>query len=193
MRSVLKTIRDLFSVELAIKVSALISVGIVVSGIVFYLVSAQTEFTHDYGRTIASASNYKLIVLKESLIIFFVFGILIAGGMAVLSLFYSHKVAGPFYRLKQTAKDITNRRLDIKVRFRKGDAIHPLADSLNKMTNNYRERLSRLQSALKELRTESVEFEVSLRKQDTEKAKRSTGRLLSLTREAEDALKGLKL
>jgi signal transduction histidine kinase len=193
MNAVFKAIKDIFSVELAIKVSALISIGIVVSGIIFYLVSAQTEFRHDYGEIIASASNYKLLVLKESLIIFFVFGILITGGIAVLSLFYSHKVAGPLYRVKRTTRDIANGRLDITVKFRKGDSIHPLSDSLNNLTNNYRERLSRLESALKELRAESADFEVSLRKQDREKAKQSTERLLSLIKEAEDALKGLKL
>jgi len=193
MNNVFKAIKDVFSVELAIKVSALISIGIVVSGIIFYLVSAQTEFRHDYGGIIASVSNYKLIVLRESLIIFLVFGILITGGIAVLSLFYSHKVAGPLYRVKQTTRDIANGRLNITIKFRKGDAIHPISDSLNKVTNNYRERLSRLEGALKELKAESAEFEVSLRRQDREKTMQSTERLLSITKEAEDALKGLKL
>lgn len=193
MGNVFKAIKDIFSVELAIKVSLIITLGILVSGAIFYLISGQTELKHGYGEIIATASNYKLIVLRESLIIFFVFGVLIAGGIAVLSLFYSHKVVGPLYRVKQSAKEIANGRLDISIRFRKGDAIHPISESLNKMINNYRERLSRLHTALQALMSESAEFGVSFRRQDTEKTKQSTERLLALTKEAEEALKGLKL
>jgi methyl-accepting chemotaxis protein len=52
---------------------------------------------------------------------------------------FSHRIAGPVYRVKKTAEDIAGGDLRVNVRFRKGDDLHDLADALNSMIGKVRE------------------------------------------------------
>jgi methyl-accepting chemotaxis protein len=47
------------------------------------------------------------------------------------SIFVTHKIAGPLYRLKKTISEITNGNLDVKVNLRKGDDLKDLAEHVN--------------------------------------------------------------
>jgi methyl-accepting chemotaxis protein len=58
-------------------------------------------------------------------------GVLTMLGIAIISVFHSHKVAGPLYRVRQVARDIAEGKLYQRVKFREGDALHPLAGSIN--------------------------------------------------------------
>lgn len=52
---------------------------------------------------------------------------------SIIAILFSHKIAGPIYRVKKIAEELKNGNLNINVRFRKGDEFHDLADVLNKM------------------------------------------------------------
>ena len=61
---------------------------------------------------------------------------LLAAIFTFAGVFLSHKIAGPIYRVERVAEEIGKGNLGIKVKFRKGDDLHHLADSLNKMLAN---------------------------------------------------------
>lgn len=57
---------------------------------------------------------------------------------SAMGVFYSHKIAGPVYRIKKVAEDLAAGNLNVDVRFRKGDEMQELADVLNKAIANLR-------------------------------------------------------
>lgn len=60
--------------------------------------------------------------------------------IAVFGLFFSHKMAGPVYRIKRTLDDAQQGKIDIKTlqfRLRKKDELQDLAESLNKFLQKY--------------------------------------------------------
>ena len=53
-----------------------------------------------------------------------------------VSIFVSHKIAGPVYRFEQSAKIIANGDFSYRIRLRKGDELHELAQAFNGMTES---------------------------------------------------------
>ncbi len=72
---------------------------------------------------------------------------LVIAVMGILSIFVSHKIAGPAYRLSTSLQQVTAGDLDISVRLRKGDDLQGLADQVNA-------HLDELRSFVKTLETD---------------------------------------
>ncbi len=58
---------------------------------------------------------------------------------SIIAIFFSHKIAGPIYRVEKIAEELKNGNLNIKVRFRKGDELQHLATALNNMISGIKE------------------------------------------------------
>lgn len=50
---------------------------------------------------------------------------------AAFSLYLTHRLAGPLYRLHQSARELAQGNLTLRVRLRRGDELHELADVAN--------------------------------------------------------------
>ncbi len=59
-----------------------------------------------------------------------IIGLILAA--AFFSIFRTHRIAGPLYRLHMSAKELAEGNLTLRIRFRKGDDLHELADAFNK-------------------------------------------------------------
>lgn len=55
-----------------------------------------------------------------------------------LSIFVSHRIAGPLYRLKKSLSLITQGNLNVKVKLRKGDDLNDLAEHVNILVEELR-------------------------------------------------------
>jgi len=55
-----------------------------------------------------------------------------------ISIFVTHKIAGPLYRLKKSLSMITQGNLDVKVTLRKGDDLKDLAEHVNMLVDELR-------------------------------------------------------
>ena len=64
---------------------------------------------------------------------------------AVFSIYLTHRVAGPLFRIEQTAREMIRGNLAIRIRLRKGDELHELAGLVN-------ETLGNLEKAFREIR-----------------------------------------
>ncbi len=53
-----------------------------------------------------------------------------------VSIFVSHKIAGPVFRFEESARTIANGDFSLRIRLRKGDELHDLADAFNRMTES---------------------------------------------------------
>ncbi len=56
--------------------------------------------------------------------------------VGILSIFISHKIAGPVYRFEKSAEIISKGDLSLRIKLRKGDELQDLADAFNKMTES---------------------------------------------------------
>lgn len=55
-----------------------------------------------------------------------------------ISIFVTHKIAGPLYRLKKSLSLITQGNLDVKITLRKGDDLKDLAEHVNMLVDELR-------------------------------------------------------
>lgn len=53
-----------------------------------------------------------------------------------VSIFVSHKIAGPVYRFEESAKTIASGDFSLRIRLRKSDELHDLADAFNRMSES---------------------------------------------------------
>jgi methyl-accepting chemotaxis protein len=53
-----------------------------------------------------------------------------------VSIFVSHKIAGPVYRFEESARTIANGDFSYRIKLRKGDELHDLAIAFNRMTES---------------------------------------------------------
>jgi methyl-accepting chemotaxis protein len=82
------------------------------------------------------AEAARAILLLHGRIWPWVAGVIIFFG--VISVFISHKIAGPVYRLKKSLQDITEGNLNFKVKLRKWDDLKDLAEHVNQLVEELR-------------------------------------------------------
>lgn len=108
------------------------------------------------------ASSYSMLVLA-----------VVAIAVAVISVLYSHKIAGPIFRLERNMEQIGSGDLTVSTRFRGGDQLSLLADDLNSMVRSLNhtarsatealEAVRRSEDALKDLLAKEYPREEELR------------------------------
>ncbi len=67
--------------------------------------------------------------------------LLISPLIFILGLLFSHRIAGPVYRINKTLRDISKGNLSLKIRLREGDELVDLADAINNLTASFNETL----------------------------------------------------
>jgi methyl-accepting chemotaxis protein len=77
----------------------------------------------------------------------------------IVSIYVSHKVAGPLYRLKKTLSEITKGNLNVTVKLRKWDDLKDLADHLNMLVEELRTFVTTLRNDYDLLSEYIVELE----------------------------------
>ncbi len=60
----------------------------------------------------------------------------------LLGLFFSHKIAGPVYKIEKSVREISEGNLALKIKLRKGDEFWSLANIINTMTENISSSIS---------------------------------------------------
>jgi len=149
-----------FPLKLTVKVILVIAAGVAVTGALLY-VSSQIWLGESYTEGLKTLSKSRGVILRNSIIIYATTSLFVLAGIIVLGLLYSHRVAGPLYRLAATARLISGGDYRVHVKLRDGDAVHPLADSMNQLVEGCNERLRRLTDALNSLEEASERLEAA--------------------------------
>ena len=68
--------------------------------------------------------------------------ILISLATVYMVLYFSHKIAGPLYRIEKIAIDIGNGNLKEIINFRENDELKPINSALQQMVENLREKIT---------------------------------------------------
>jgi methyl-accepting chemotaxis protein len=100
----------------------------------YFFLSSIVNFIEEYERP--PTGSELIIASTKPLLVILPVAFLV---LAVVCIFVSHRIAGPLYRLKMFMEKVQNGDYTVKLRFRKGDAIHDVADSFNQMVEGIKQ------------------------------------------------------
>ena len=124
---------------------------LVFGGVLFVALTlfyTQGTLTTSFANSRLSIQNTSFAILPSVVYITVLTVILIGLMAAMLTLFMSHKIAGPMYRFEKEIKRIADGDLKQPVQIRKGDQLQELSTSLNDMIDNLSENLKDIRSAV---------------------------------------------
>lgn len=138
-------IKKKFQRNFILKFCALVILGSVISGLIVYVMSGATVTTtfENSRLTIKSTADFMLPALLLSSVIVV---ILVGTATIFVTLFTSHKIAGPLYRMEKDVQEITSGNLDIRFNLRQGDELKALAGSLDMMALTLKNRIAEIKT-----------------------------------------------
>lgn len=116
---------------LALLVTIITACNIYVLGSYFY----DSSITQNEGRTLSMVMESFIREFWPRLVILVVVNIII---VFVVSVMYSHQIAGPAYKLENSIKRITEGDLTFEVSLRRNDNLKELASALNSLLEKFR-------------------------------------------------------
>lgn len=110
-----------------------------------------------YLRTFNHNTKYRQTVLSTLLWVFGIGIMVVIIQLVLLTIFFSHKIAGPVYRFEVVCHNIINGNYTDTVQLRKGDEMQNLARLLNEVIQQTRKRFHGLISGKSEEKEKIVE------------------------------------
>jgi methyl-accepting chemotaxis protein len=139
--------------------------GALISGLFVYtIISRSMEFG-------ILTENPALIatwaLLRPTIILSHLIGVavVITAGV-LLTLQYSHRIAGPFYRVEKVASEVETGNLSVKFTFRKGDELAPMEDILKGMITGLQMRVRAMATPVVSLHKQEAEILDAIRRSD---------------------------
>ena len=108
-----------------------------------------------YGAVLSTVQDLEQVLLVKVGMIYAIMSIFIIVAVVLLHLFYSHRIAGPAYRLGREARVIGQGGLKGNIRFRQKDNLTDMADSLNQVASRYQGRISSVKENLSQIETQA--------------------------------------
>lgn len=140
-------IKKKFQRNFILKFLILIIAGVLISGALIYLMSRSTlTTTFDNSRlAIRSTADYILpsVLLSGATVI-----IIIGLATIIMTLFVSHKIAGPLYHIGKDVDELASGNLNVRFKLRGGDEIKELAYKLDSMTQSLNLKADAIKKAL---------------------------------------------
>ncbi len=155
-----------YSGRLFVQVIALLVIGAIGAASVLYF-GIQEDVPPAYSAALASIQRLKNTLAERTFLTYALFSVIIIAGVAVVNLFYSHRIAGPLVRLARDADKIRDGDLTAEVRFRKKDVTTPMADAMNQLTETYRARVREMRDDADRLVSLGHEVEQLIRSEKT--------------------------
>jgi methyl-accepting chemotaxis protein len=133
------SIKRKLQLRMLVKIWSIIFASLFLTGIIFYFYS-----------DISVGKSYRLFHVKAQNFLDFLLPVLLTGFFASLilgilaALFFPHAIAGPLYRIESQLIDIGRGNLNKEFKIREGDDVKDLADSVNVMIRELRNKLKRI-------------------------------------------------
>lgn len=93
------------------------------------------------------ASSYSIVILA-----------VVTGAIAVISVLFSHRIAGPLYRIEKNLELISSGDLTVSTRFRGLDQLNSLGDDLNAMVRSLNHTSRSIMDALEDIKDREEEL-----------------------------------
>ena len=143
-------IKKEFQMAFIIKFCLLVILGALVSGAVIYLVSqgsATTVFENSRIRIKSTADFILPAVLLSTAVV----TVLVGLATAMVTLYTSHKIAGPIYRIEKDLEKVMLGDLRVKFNLRKNDQLQALAVMIEALVGNLGDNIKELRLVKSEL------------------------------------------
>ena len=150
-----------FQLRFILKFCLLILCGVLISTGLLFLFSQDT-LTSTYEQSRLVIKNTSLAILPATVYTNLITLGLICFAAIAVTLFVSHKLSGPMFRFEEDLRVIGDGDLTKVIRIRKKDQFRPIADSLNRMTGNLREKIRTVHADIEDLRGTASRQGVSL-------------------------------
>ncbi len=155
-------IKKEFQAKFIIKFCLIVILGAIISGIILYAATNQK-----LGNTYLESLN-AIKVLNDNLISNLIYTslitvITISIVTITITLFASHKIAGPLYRLERSTEAIGNGDFTLETRLRENDEITGVASALNEMAGKLRSKMIDIKTDLEEIKESSAGMESALK------------------------------
>lgn len=126
-----------FQSKFIMKFCGLVVLGALATMALLYLFARQTTTVAIVQSriTVMTTADFLLPIMVQTVIIVTA---VVSLAAAAVTLFVSHKIAGPLYRFKQTFKDLASGNFGNQVRLRKGDQLVEVASEFNQMITSVR-------------------------------------------------------
>jgi len=136
-----------FQAKFILKFCTLVAVGGVLTIGILYLLSMQSTTVSILNSRVVvrSTADFLLPVLFQTVIIV---TILVSIATILVTLFVSHKIAGPLYRFKKVMQALAEGDFSSDFRIRHLDQLQDVADAFNNMINKIRQELDQLKHNL---------------------------------------------
>ena len=136
---------------------------------IFPYLSEKLANVYPQGRLVMVLRNANMKVLMSTAVV-----LPIAVWVGIM---FSHRIAGPWYRMEVILREIAEGSLTARVNLRKGDELQSLGDAINEVTDNLRAMAKENVEYIDSLDDTLKSFEDELRKESLDAIK--TGLLLS--------------
>lgn len=143
-------IKKEFQRAFIIKFCLLVILGALVSGAVIYLVSRGTATTVFENSRISIKSTADFI-LPAVLLASAVTAVFVGIATVIVTLYASHRIAGPLYRIEKDLERVMAGDLDVKFHLRKNDQLVPLASLIERLTGRLKEDVREMKQVNAEL------------------------------------------
>ncbi len=160
-------------------------------GIISLLVSMEIlrSFYHSFGggngeSFFANINTFFMI----KVVVLLLLGSLLIGA---LSLFASHRIAGPIFRLNKSLKNITKGNYDERLSFRKNDYFQEIAKNFNDMADSFEHKLTTENNAIDKMssKLDDILEQMNLTDFDREATLLSLEELKNLIEKCQQAIK----
>jgi len=153
-----------FQTKFILKFCTIVILTSILIGSILFLLSrnSTTVAIENTEVTVKNTSDFILPFILQTLILVTIFS-----GISVilLTIFVSHKIAGPLYRLKNEIEKLGQGNLRVNFHIRTSDQLKSLADSLSRMVESLRGRIvffkkefSEIKSFLNNITSEDKQF-----------------------------------
>jgi len=139
-----------FQFKFIFKFCVIVIIGALISTGVLFLSSKDT-LTSSFQQSRLVIKNTASAILPAVIYTNLITLILITAATIAVTLFISHKLAGPMFRFEKELKGITGGDLTKKIILREKDQITDMADSLNMMIAGLHGKVSDIRSDVKQL------------------------------------------
>ena len=143
-------IKKKFQLHFIIKFCLLVITGTIASGVIIYMMSRSTVTTVFENSRLVIKSTAEFIlpaVLLSSIVVTVVIGL----ATIFITLFTSHRIAGPLYRIEKDVGEVASGNLKKSFNLRQTDEIKPLAEALNEMAKNLKSEMEKIKCDIAEL------------------------------------------
>lgn len=144
--------------RLVIRCALIFIAGLLITAGIFFLLMRQS-IGPNYGEGFRLLAQLNRDIFSKSLVIYGSTVLVALGCIAVSIMLYSHRVAGPVYRLRIFAGRIAAGEVSARVTLRQTDVVHPLAVEMNRLSGSFRQTLTAVMQEMETLEKQADHLE----------------------------------